>query len=211
MKIAILLFDRFTSLDAVGPYEILARIPGAEVVFVAAERGEVRGDRGSLALVADATLDEVDSADLLLVPGGPGSREALSDPVLLDWIRRVDATTEWTTSVCTGSLLLAAAGLLKGRAATSHWNVLELLGSLGALPTSERVVLDGKYATAAGVSSGIDLALTLAGRIAGERVAQQIQLLTEYDPQPPFDAGSVAKAPAEIVELLRANDLAITG
>ncbi|MBF9067760.1 DJ-1/PfpI family protein [Streptacidiphilus fuscans] len=211
MKIAILLFDRFTSLDAVGPYEILARVPGAEVVFVAAERGEVRADRGSLALVADATLDEVDSADLLLVPGGPGSREALSDPVLLDWIRRVDATTEWTTSVCTGSLLLASAGLLKDRAATSHWNALELLGSLGALPTSERVVLDGKYATAAGVSSGIDLALTLVGRIAGERVAQQIQLLTEYDPEPPYDAGSVAKAPAEIVELLRANNLAITG
>ncbi|MFB7124714.1 DJ-1/PfpI family protein [Kitasatospora sp. NPDC056273] len=201
MRIAILLYPEFTTLDAVGPYEVLSRLPGAEVVFAAAERGPVRNDVHSLALTADAALDEVDSADLLLVPGGPGTEAQLKDRAVLDWVRRIDATTTWTTSVCSGSLILGAAGLLEGRRATSHWGVLDRLPGYGAEPTgTERVVIDGKYAIAAGVSAGIDLALTLAGRIAGDTVAQAIQLLIEYDPQPPYDSGALAKASPEVVE-----------
>ncbi|MFG2115390.1 DJ-1/PfpI family protein [Streptomyces sp. NPDC048718] len=199
MQIAILLYNRFTSLDAVGPYELLARLPGAETVFVAKEPGPVRGDLGTLALVADAALADVPRPDIVLVPGGPGSREAVGDPELLAWLRAADATSTWTTSVCTGSLLLGAAGLLTGRPATSHWLAYDELRAYGAEPTGERVVFDGKYVTAAGVSSGIDMALHLIGRIAGDTTAQTIQLLTEYDPQPPYDAGSPEKAPAGIV------------
>ncbi|MFH9351381.1 DJ-1/PfpI family protein [Kitasatospora sp. NPDC017646] len=200
MRIAVLLYPDFTTLDAVGPYEVLSRIPGAEVVFTAAERGPVRNDMTSLAITADAALDEVDSADLLLVPGGPGTEAQLTDEAVLDWVRRMDATTTWTTSVCSGSLLLGAAGLLKGRRATSHWGVLDQLSRFGAEPTgTERIVVDGKYATAAGVSAGIDLALTLTGLIAGDGTAQAIQLLVEYDPQPPYAAGSLAKASPEVV------------
>ena len=210
MKIAILLYDDFTALDAVGPYEMLARLPGAEVVFTAARRGPVRSDLGSLALTADAALDEVSAADLLLVPGGPGTAGVMEDRGTLEWIRRVDATTTWTTSVCSGSLLLAAAGLLGGRRATSHWICLDRLPLFGAVPVEERAVFDGKYATAAGVSAGIDLALELAGRIAGDDVARQIQLVSEYDPQPPYTAGSLRTAPARLAELLRANDLVVT-
>ncbi|MEU7010002.1 DJ-1/PfpI family protein [Streptomyces sp. NPDC046332] len=199
MQIAVLLYDRFTTLDAVGPYELLARIPGAETVFVAKEGGPVRNDQGSLALVADKTLADVPHPDIVLVPGGPDSRQAMNDPEILAWLRTADATSTWTTSVCTGSLVLAAAGLLDGRRATTHWLAFDELRAVGAEPTGERVVFDGKYVTAAGVSSGIDMALHLIGRIAGDEAAQTIQLLTEYDPQPPYDAGSPEKAPAEIV------------
>ncbi|MFE0643613.1 DJ-1/PfpI family protein [Streptomyces sp. NPDC058877] len=199
MQIAVLLYDRFTTLDAVGPYELLGRLPGAEVVFVAKEAGPVRNDQGSLALVADRSLAEVPRPDVVLVPGGPDARIALGDPEILDWLRTADATSAWTTAVCTGSLVLAAAGLLDGRRATTHWLAREELRALGVEPTGERVVFDGKYVTAAGVSSGIDMALHLIGRIAGDETAQTIQLLTEYDPQPPYDAGSPEKAPAAIV------------
>lgn len=198
MQIAVLLYDRFTTLDAVGPYELLARLPGAETVFVAKEAGPVRNDQGSLALVADKALAEVPNPDIVLVPGGPGSRE-MTDPEILAWLRTADETSTWTTSVCTGSLILGAAGLLTGRRATTHWLAYEELRALGVEPTGERVVFDGKYVTAAGVSSGIDMALHLLGRIAGDETAQTIQLLTEYDPQPPYDAGSPEKAPAAIV------------
>ncbi|MFJ8043860.1 DJ-1/PfpI family protein [Kitasatospora sp. NPDC096147] len=204
MKIAILLYDDFTTLDAVGPYEVLGRIPGAEVVFTAVRPGPVRNDQGSLALVADAALSEVTAPDLLLVPGGPGTEAVLTDPQVLDWVRRADAATTWTTSVCSGSLLLGAAGLLAGRRATTHWVAHDTLARFGAVPTEERVVFDGKYATAAGVSAGIDLGLHLAGRIAGDAVAEAIQLITEYDPQPPYRAGSLATAPAEVVAAVRA-------
>jgi len=203
MKIAILLFDRFTALDAVGPYEILARMPGAEVVFTAARRGPVRSDLGSLALTADATLDEVTAADLLLVPGGPGSLDQCEQPEVLDWLRAVDATTTWTTSVCSGSVLLAAAGLLTGRRATTHWFLPQALAGFGAQPVDERVVFDGKYATAAGVSAGLDLALHLVGRIHDAETAQGIQLLIEYDPQPPYTAGSTRTAPPAVVDAVR--------
>ncbi|MFE9394333.1 DJ-1/PfpI family protein [Streptomyces flavidovirens] len=203
MQIAVLLYDRFTTLDAVGPYELLARLPGAETVFVAKEAGQIRNDQGSLALVADRSLAEVTRPDIVLVPGGPGSRQAMRDETILDWLRTADATSTWTTSVCTGSLVLAGAGLLKGRRATTHWLSMDDLGLLGAEPTGERVVFDGKYVTAAGVSSGIDMALHLLGRIGGDAVAQTVQLLTEYDPQPPYDAGSPEKAPAGIVAYWR--------
>jgi putative intracellular protease/amidase len=209
MQIAIPLYDGFTALDAVGPYEILARLPGAEVVFAATRPGPVRTELGSLALTADRPLSEVTAPDILLVPGGPGTVEALADQALLDWLRTAAAATTWTASVCSGSLLLAAAGLLNGRRATSHWIALDHLAGMGAIPSNERVVFDGKYATAAGVSAGIDLALHLAGRIAGDEIAQAIQLVVEYDPQPPYDAGSISTAPAELVTSLRASGLVV--
>jgi len=203
MEIAILLFDRLTALDAIGPYEVLSRIPGSIVKFVGKQAGTFRTDVGSLALIADYSLDEVTSPDIFVVPGGPGQTALMDDEAILNWIRRAHETSKWTASVCTGSLLLGAAGLLKGLKATSHWLAYDALGQLGAEPTAERVVVEGKIITAAGVSAGIDMALTLVAKECGDAVAQSIQLGIEYDPQPPFDAGSPAKAPAEIVERLR--------
>ncbi|MDH6212939.1 DJ-1/PfpI family protein [Streptomyces pseudovenezuelae] len=211
MQIAIVLYDRFTALDAVGPYETLGRHPDAEVVFVAERTGPVRTDSGSLALIADKTLAEVPDPDIVVVPGGPGQTPQMENEALLDWIRTADATSTWTTSVCTGSLLLAAAGLLQGRRATSHWLALDELKRFGAEPTGERVVTDGKYVTAAGVSSGIDMGLALLGRISGDVVAQAVQLGIEYDPRPPYDAGSPQKAPADVVELIRSMSRFILG
>lgn len=205
MQIAIVLFDRFTALDAVGPYEMLCRIPGAETVLVAEQPGPVRNDRGSLALVAEQGLDDVRAPDIVVVPGGPGQSAQMENATLLGWLRAADATSTWTTSVCTGSLLLAAAGLLNGRRATSHWLALDGLVAFGAEPTGERVVTDGKFITAAGVSAGIDMGLELVGRVAGDEHAQLVQLGTEYDPQPPYDAGSPRKAPAALVDELRAR------
>ncbi len=203
MQINILLYDRMTALDAVGPYEVLGRLPGAEVLFVAAQAGPVRADTGRLALVADAALADAPAADLVLVPGGYAP--PVTDEAVLDWLRAADAGSTWTTSVCNGSLLLAAAGLLTGRRATSHWLAMDRLAAYGVVTVPERVVIDGKYATGAGVSAGLDLALTLAARLAGPELAQVVQLVLEYDPQPPFDAGSPAKAPEEAVAFLRAN------
>ncbi|MEU5365403.1 DJ-1/PfpI family protein [Streptomyces sp. NPDC005925] len=205
MQIAVVLYDRFTALDAVGPYETLGRLPDAETVFVAERPGPVRSDLGSLALTADKSLADVPRPDVVVVPGGPGQQAQMTNDVLLDWLRAADADSTWTTSVCTGSLLLAAAGLLRGRRATSHWLVTGQLGPFGAEATGERVVFDGKYVTAAGVSSGIDMGLALLGRIAGDDYAKAVQLATEYDPQPPHDAGSPTKAPAHLVEMFRAN------
>ncbi|MEU1039709.1 DJ-1/PfpI family protein [Streptomyces sp. NPDC005551] len=205
MQIAIVLFERFTALDAVGPYEMLCRIPGAQTVFVAQHPGPVRNDRGDLALVAAEAVTDVPAPDIVVVPGGPGQSAQMGNEVLLDWLRTADATSTWTTSVCTGSLLLAAAGLLAGRRATSHWLALDGLAAFGVVPTGERVVTDGKFITAAGVSAGIDMGLTLVGRVAGDEQARMVQLGTEYDPQPPYDAGSPRKAPAELVDRLRAG------
>jgi transcriptional regulator GlxA family with amidase domain len=205
MRIAILLFDRLAALDAVGPYEVLRYTEGAEVVFVGKEKGEVRAGQGTLGLVVDASLDEVREADIVVVPGGPGQVDLMADEEVLSWLRAVDATSTWTTSVCTGSLVLAAAGLLEGRRATSHWLALDQLPAFGAVPTEERVVFDGKYVTAAGVSAGIDMALALVDRVAGNVAAQAIQLGLEYDPHPPHDTGSPAKAPEPIVTSMRAN------
>ncbi|PYT02401.1 MAG: glutamine amidotransferase [Acidobacteria bacterium] len=205
MEVAILIFDRLTALDAVGPYEVLRSVPRATVKFVARERGPKRTDAGSLALVADYELGEVTSPDIIVVPGGPGQMALMDDEPVLNWIRQTHETSRWTTSVCTGSLILGAAGLLKGLRATTHWLALDILRSLGAEPVSERVVIEGKIITAAGVSAGIDMALTLVARELGEAAAQAIQLGIEYDPQPPFNAGSPAKAPPEIVQLLRSR------
>jgi putative intracellular protease/amidase len=205
MQIVIVLYDRFTALDAVGPYQVLTGLPGAEVVFAAEQPGPVTDDVGRLHLTAEVALADIPHPDIMLVPGGPGQNDQMHDGPLHQWLRAADETTEWTTSVCTGSLILAAAGLLAGRRATSYWMSLGQLGRYGAIPVSERVVFDEKYVTAAGVSSGIDMGLTLAGRIAGDQTAQAIQLGIEYDPQPPYDAGSPDRAPAGIVDAMRAR------
>jgi len=205
VKIVFFLFDGLTALDAVGPYEVLARLPGAEVVFAAPARGPVTTDDGRLALVAGASIDEVAAADVLVVPGGFGTRALEDDARVLAWLRAIDATTRVTASVCTGALLLAAAGLLRGRHANTHWAVRDRLAEHGAVPVAERVVRDGKYATAAGVSAGIDLALALAVELAGRPVAEAIQLGIEYAPEPPLDAGDPERAPAAIRDLVLAR------
>jgi putative intracellular protease/amidase len=208
MRIAIALFDRLTALDAVGPYEVLSRLPGADVQFVAAAPGEYRTDTRMLGLTADRSYDDVPEPDVLVFPGGYGTRALMSDEPTLDWVRHAHRSTQFTTSVCTGSLVLAAAGVLDGLEATTHWNAMDLLGRLGPRPVKRRVVEQGKVVTAAGVSAGIDMALVLAARIAGPGVAQAIQLGIEYDPQPPFDAGSPDKAPPELVAAVRQVDAA---
>ena len=205
MDIAIPLFDGITALDAIGPYEVLARLPGARVRFVGIEAGPKRTDNKQLTLVADEPLSAVPHPEIVVVPGGFGTRSLMTPNPLLDWIRTAHVTSQWTTSVCTGALLLGAAGVLQGLEATTHWAALEQLRALGAKPTSRRVVEQGKVVTAAGVSAGIDMALTLAARIAGDDVARAIQLSIEYDPAPPFDAGSPQKAPPHIVDAHRAR------
>lgn len=203
MEIAILLFPRLTALDAVGPYEVLRGLPGGTVRMVAADPGPQWTDHGSLALVADHTLDDVPAPDVVVVPGGPGEVDVRADRRVLEWVRRAHETSTWTTSVCTGSLILGAAGVLVGRRATSHWTALDELAGFGAEATEERVVVDGKVVTAAGVSSGIDMALWLAAQLTDERTAHSIQLAIEYDPQPPFASGSTATASPELVDALR--------
>ncbi|MFF3109238.1 DJ-1/PfpI family protein [Kitasatospora sp. NPDC057904] len=206
MRIAIPIFDGFTALDAVGPYEVLRMLPEADVVFTAATAGPCTDGAGLLHVVATAPFEDVTEADVLVVPGGPGARSRLTDEPLLDWIRRVHTTTTWTTSVCTGSLLLAAAGLLDGLEATTHWSAVHILESYGATYTPHRVVEQpGDIITAAGVSSGIDMALRLAELTAGRTAAEAFQLAIEYDPQPPFDAGSYAKAPQAARDYLAAR------
>jgi len=203
VKIAILLYDEMTGLDALGPYEVLSRLPGAELRFVAETRGEVRTDTRALGILADAALDEVDAVDLVLVPGGPGDARVRERRAVLEWLRAVDEATRFTTSVCTGSLILGAAGLLEGRRATTHWAQLDELRRYGAEPVQGRYVRDGKHWTAAGVSAGIDMALGLAAEIAGDDYARMLQLGIEYDPAPPFDCGAPEKAPTHLVELVR--------
>lgn len=203
MKIAILIFDKVTALDAIGPYEVLSRIPGAEFTFVGKEAGPVRTDTGKLAITADAAIEDVKDLDVVLVPGGEGNRPLLADAETLDWLRAIDAGSTYTTSVCTGSLVLGAAGLLDGRRATSHWAHRDKLAAYGAIPVAGRVVVDEKFVTAAGVSAGIDMALTLTAKLVGDDVAKAIQLGIEYDPEPPFASGSPEKAAPELVELIR--------
>ena len=202
MQIAILIFDKLTALDAIGPYEVLRSVPGWEVKFVGPEKGPLRTDCGALGLHADYSLDEVGEPDVVLVPGGKGNRPLLTDETVLSWLREVDAKSKWTTSVCTGALVLGAAGLLEGKRATTYWPFLEQLREYGAEPAGGRYVEDGKTITAAGVSAGIDMAFHLVGQEAGHEVAQAIQLGIEYDPQPPFDSGSPDKAADPIVELI---------
>jgi putative intracellular protease/amidase len=202
MQVAIGLYPGFTALDAIGPYQVLSQIPGAQVVFTAAAAGHLRDDT-MLTVQIDTPISEVPSPDVIVIPGGMATRKLLGGDPLIDWIRDVHTTTTWTTSVCTGSLLLGAAGLLQGKTATTHWAATQWLEDLGAIYSPERVVRQGKIFTAAGVSAGIDMALTLTAEIAGPVVAQAIQLGIEYDPQPPFDAGSPDKADPAVRELIR--------
>lgn len=208
MDIVILLFDGFEPLDAIGPYEILAQVPGAKVRFAAPEAGRITDELGSLPVEVSTRCSDIEACDVLLVPGGGGLRRLLADEDFLGWVRRVHATTRFTTSVCTGALLLAAAGLLDGLTATTHWGAAAEIEGYGAVYTPQRVVRHDRIITSAGVSSGIDMALRLAALLADETTAQAIQLYTEYDPQPPFDSGSMAKASPEVLERAGAMGLA---
>jgi putative intracellular protease/amidase len=201
--VAIPLFERFTALDAVGPYEVLQRIPSIDVVFVGHQRGEVRSDNGMLGMMVDKAFVELTQPDVVVVPGGIGTRVLINDDEVLDWVRGAHEHSRFTTSVCTGGLVLAAAGLLTGLTATTHWRVQELFNSHGAQYVPQRVVehLPQRIITAAGVSSGIDMALRLVELLAGREAAEASQLMIEYDPEPPFDAGDLGKASAEIQEL----------
>jgi transcriptional regulator GlxA family with amidase domain len=203
MQITILLFEKVAAQDAVGPYEVFRCVPGWEVGFAGLRAGEVRSE-GGLGLMVDRTLDQVTEADVVLVPGGRGSDALLADKTVLSWLREIDRGTRWTTSVCTGALILGAAGLLEGKRATSNWLALDDLRKYGADVVGGRWVEDGKTITAAGVTAGLDMALHLVGREAGPEVAQAVQLGVEYDPDPPFDSGSPEKAPPEIVEAVTA-------
>lgn len=196
-QIAIVLYPGFTALDFIGPYEVLRSVPGAEVRFVWHEPGPVTADSGVLVVGATHSFDETLSPGVIVVPGGMTTFEHARDERLLEWVRRAHETTTWTTSVCSGSLILAAAGLLKGKRATSHWLVVPMLRTFGATPVDDaRYVQEGKIVTAAGVSAGIDFGLWLAGEMAGEAQAKAIQFGLEYDPQPPFDSGHISKVSA---------------
>jgi putative intracellular protease/amidase len=205
MQIVIALFDGFAGLDAVGPHQVLTHLPDAEVVFAADRQRGITDNTRTLTLQAQASYADVPGPDIILVPGGAGQAGQMTPGPLQDWLLAADKASTWTTSVCTGSLILAGAGLLKGRKATTNWLAQEELRHLGAIPQRERYVFDGKYVTAAGVSAGIDMALALAGRVAGDEEAQRIQLGIEYDPQPPYQSGSPATAKPELVESLRAS------
>ena len=205
MQIAIGLYPGFTALDAIGPYQVFTSVPGADVVVCAEQKGRLADESGLLHFDLEHTFDEVPTPDVLLVPGGLITRRiAAEGGPIVDWIRAAHETTTYTTSVCTGALLLGAAGVLDGLPATTHWMAYDHLRAYGAQPTEQRVVIEGKVATAAGVSAGIDLALTLVDRLHGAEVAQAVQLGIEYDPQPPYDTGAPSKAPAEIRELVSA-------
>lgn len=206
MQIAIALFPRNTALDSIGPYEVLQRVPSLDVVFVGHRRGEVRTDNGMLGLICDASFDEVTEPDVLLVPGGVGTRALIEDQAMLDWVREVHRGTRFTTSVCTGSLVLGAAGLLHGLTATTHWAAQGMLGAFGAQYSPQRVVeqLPERIITAAGVSAGIDMGLRLVELLVDRQAAEASQLMIEYDPQPPFDSGDVARA-SEQTRLLAAE------
>jgi putative intracellular protease/amidase len=195
MQIAIPLFPQFTALDGIGPYEVLQRIPGFDVTFIGHETGEVRSDNGFLGITVDKVFEDMPRPEIIVFPGGIGTRPLMDDERVLDWVRNAHETTVFTTSVCTGSLVLGAAGLLDGLTATTHWSVRDMLTKLGATPTDDRVVehLDKRIITAAGVSSGIDMALRLVELLVDETAAKASQLMIEYDPQPPFEAGTVSK------------------
>jgi transcriptional regulator GlxA family with amidase domain len=210
MRVAIALFDRVTALDAIGPYEVLQRVPQIDITFVGHQVGEVRTENGMLGLTVDATFEDLPTPDVVLVPGGFGTRALIDDARTLDWIRGAHRSSVLTTSVCTGSLLLAAAGLLDGLPAATHWGAYDRLAGLGAVPVDDRVVplWDRRILTAAGVSSGIDMALTLIAHLVDDEAAMAAQLMTEYDPQPPFDSGSVAKATPAVLERAREYALA---
>jgi len=196
MQIAIPLFPQFTALDAIGPYEVLQRVPGFDITFIGHRRGEVRSDNGMLGIVIDATFEDAPRPDIIVFPGGIGTRPLVTDERVLQWVRTAHETTRYTTSVCSGAIVLAAAGLLIELTATTHWAAFAELEKHGARPVAERVVehLDRRIITAAGVSSGIDMALRLLELLVDRTAAEASQLLIEYDPAPPVDCGSLAKS-----------------
>jgi transcriptional regulator GlxA family with amidase domain len=195
------IFSRLTALDAVGPYEVLQRIPSIDITFIGHERGVVRTENAMLGLEVDATFEDFPNPDIILFPGGVGTRPLMTDERVLEWLKAAHPTTQFTTSVCTGALVLAAAGLLDGLTATTHWSALDALTEHGSTPTGERVVehLDSRIITAAGVSAGIDMALRLVEILFDQTAAQAAQLMIEYDPQPPFNCGSTAKAGDDVM------------
>jgi len=199
MKIVILLFDNYTALDIVGPYEVLNKLPNSEIYLVGTEKRAYKDPYG-LKIFANSSIDEISEADILLIPGGPGIDKLLKNKEVLDWIRKIDATTKWTVSVCSGSLLLAQTGLLDGKNCTTHWRRKDQLRKFNVTVKDERYIQDGKYITSAGVSAGIDMALYLASKIAGDQVAMMFQLAIEYDPKPPFDCGSPDKVPKAMLD-----------
>jgi putative intracellular protease/amidase len=204
MNIVIYLYNGLTVLDAVGPYEVLSRLPDANVRFVAREKGFIISDTHFLKLVAEYDISEIQSADILVIPGSViGFIRESKDASVLNWIQQIHQTTTWTTSVCSGSVILAAAGILKGKKATSHWGTLAMLSDYGAIPTSERYIQEGKIITAQGVSAGIDMALFLVSQIVGLEKAKAYQLFIEYDPNPPFDAGTIRKADVATISLAK--------
>jgi cyclohexyl-isocyanide hydratase len=206
--IGMLIFPRLTQLDMTGPYEVLARLPNTKVLLVAHTMAPVKTDRG-MEIVPTVTLADCPQLDLVMVPGGAGQQDLMENAVVLEFLRKQAAGAKYVTSVCTGSLVLGAAGLLKGKRATCHWTAIEHLRPLGATPVSQRVVMDGNIITGAGVAAGIDFALAVAAILEGEEVAKQIQLQIEYDPSPPFDSGSTETASAETVALLRSRGAAL--
>ncbi len=202
MEIIIYIYNGMTMLDAIGPYEVLKNLKDTTIKFVAKEKGEITADSGFVQLNAKFEIDEIEKADILLIPGSNISFiQEMKDKKVLNWIRRVDETTQKTVSVCTGSIILAATGLLNGKKATSHWKPIELLSDFGAIPVRERIVEQGKFITAAGVSAGIDMAIYLANEIQGEKEAKASQLMIEYDPKPMFSSGNYLTAEAEIITL----------
>jgi len=206
--IGMLIFPRLTQLDMTGPYEVLARLPNTKVHLVAHTLDPVKTDRGMM-IVPTVTIADCPQLDLVMVPGGPGQQDLMEDPVVLEFLQRQARGVKYITSVCTGSLVLGAAGLLKGKRATSHWAAIDHLTALGAIPVNDRVVVDGNIITGAGVASGIDFALAVAAILEGEEVARQIQLQIEYDPAPPFNSGSPKTAAPELLATLRARGAAL--
>ncbi|MDP4197636.1 MAG: DJ-1/PfpI family protein [Bacteroidota bacterium] len=202
LKVAIFVFDGMTALDAVGPYEVLSNIPNSKVYFVSTSPGTINC-KGGLKIIADYSLNDITSADILLIPGGPGVDSLLNNEPLIKWIKQLHQTTKFTVSVCTGSLLLGSAQLLQGLKATTHWKHFEKLNDYGAEATKSRYVIDGKIVTSAGVSAGIDMSLKLVELTGSESLAKMIQLGIEYDPMPPFDAGSPEKVSKELLEVFR--------
>jgi putative intracellular protease/amidase len=204
MNIVIYLYNGLTVMDAVGPYEVWSRLPGAQVKFVAREKGLIISDTHFFKIVAEYSISEIQSADILLIPGSVvGFIRESKDPALLNWIRKIHQTTAWTTSVCSGSIILAAAGILNGKKASSHWAAMHLLSDYGALPSSERYIQEGKIITAQGVSAGIDMALYLVGQLVGVEKAKAYQLFIEYDPDPPFASGTLSKADEDTIRLAK--------
>jgi transcriptional regulator GlxA family with amidase domain len=201
-KIAMLLFDNYTALDVIGPYEVLSKIPDSKIYLVAVKPGIYMDIKG-LQLSAGYSLKDIENPDILVIPGGFGIDSVLNDQDILNWIRNAQKTSTWTVSVCSGAILLGAAGLLVNRKATTHWNRKEQLAKYGAIVQNERYVKDGKILTSAGVSAGIDMSLYLLSLVVNENFAKTVQLVMEYDPKPPFDSGSPEKAPKEMVDKLR--------